>query len=378
LWHQPLFAFARIYLPRVSTATYACLSVLTFALAFFSWRFVEQPLRDRARFSRMQLFSVAARGVGAILALGLAGQIAAGSSQRIPAPASITAWSQDWHLRDDQCARESHPPIAHGRSCLFGTNAQPQIALIGDSHADAVAFRLSEELSRYGISLRTLTQPGCPPIVGIRNEMAGCEQHNQEVQRYLLENPQIETVILVARWITHLESKSFDNTEGGVERDQVVYNIPVGMGREFLSDPARVEVLGRVFRDSINALLRAGKRVVLVYPTPEVGWKVPDQMMQRARFASGKPEPVTTSYEVFRTRNAPAYAELDLLGDPANLMRVYPAELFCNSQVAGRCVAELGGKPLYWDDDHLNYSAGAKLLAAQIAGAMKKRGWTNP
>lgn len=48
LWHQPLFALARIrsdYAP--SAALMAGLVVLTFALAWFSWRFVERPFRQR-------------------------------------------------------------------------------------------------------------------------------------------------------------------------------------------------------------------------------------------------------------------------------------------------------------------------------------------
>lgn len=57
LWHQPLFSFSRIYLvnPPGSSIT-AVLTVMTFFIAYLSWKFVEIPFRDKARFSRKAIF----------------------------------------------------------------------------------------------------------------------------------------------------------------------------------------------------------------------------------------------------------------------------------------------------------------------------------
>ena len=57
LWHQPLFSFSRIYLvnpPGSSVAT--VLTVMTFFIAYLSWKFVETPFRDKTRFSRKTIF----------------------------------------------------------------------------------------------------------------------------------------------------------------------------------------------------------------------------------------------------------------------------------------------------------------------------------
>ncbi len=44
LWHQPLFAFARIRsLDPPSLGLMLALSVLSLGLAYLSWRFVERP-----------------------------------------------------------------------------------------------------------------------------------------------------------------------------------------------------------------------------------------------------------------------------------------------------------------------------------------------
>ena len=45
LWHQPLFAFARIKLVDPSMLVMSTLSIVALVMAYLSWRFVEQPFR---------------------------------------------------------------------------------------------------------------------------------------------------------------------------------------------------------------------------------------------------------------------------------------------------------------------------------------------
>jgi peptidoglycan/LPS O-acetylase OafA/YrhL len=61
LWHQPLFAFARILtLNHVEKHVMAMLAMLSLPLAFLTWRFVEVPLRRKGVFSRKIVFSASA------------------------------------------------------------------------------------------------------------------------------------------------------------------------------------------------------------------------------------------------------------------------------------------------------------------------------
>ena len=49
LWHQPLFAFARIYSQTPPPAwVYTSLLILTFVLSFLSWKLVERPARQKS------------------------------------------------------------------------------------------------------------------------------------------------------------------------------------------------------------------------------------------------------------------------------------------------------------------------------------------
>lgn len=70
LWHQPLFAFARIRTPgEPAETTFAVLALASFALAVASWRFVERPFRDRERISRRGVAIASASGIAASLGL---------------------------------------------------------------------------------------------------------------------------------------------------------------------------------------------------------------------------------------------------------------------------------------------------------------------
>jgi peptidoglycan/LPS O-acetylase OafA/YrhL len=83
LWHQPLFAFARHRtLTEPSELLFAALAVLSFPLAFLSWRFVEKPFRKKGKISRKTVFAFAFSGSVIFIAIGLAGHKTNGFDNR--------------------------------------------------------------------------------------------------------------------------------------------------------------------------------------------------------------------------------------------------------------------------------------------------------
>jgi peptidoglycan/LPS O-acetylase OafA/YrhL len=72
LWHQPLLAFARHrLLGEVSDVILIVLCVASLAMAWFSWRFVETPFRNRQRFNRTSIFRLSAVGILMFSTIGL-------------------------------------------------------------------------------------------------------------------------------------------------------------------------------------------------------------------------------------------------------------------------------------------------------------------
>jgi peptidoglycan/LPS O-acetylase OafA/YrhL len=74
LWHQPLFAFTKhSLLADLPTDLAIVLCVTTLVLGCLSWRYVEQPFRDRSRISRGTVFGLSAAGMLAFITLGFVG-----------------------------------------------------------------------------------------------------------------------------------------------------------------------------------------------------------------------------------------------------------------------------------------------------------------
>ena len=71
LWHQPIFAFARMQSPEeLSSSYFVFLISISFLLAYLSWRYVEKFFRDRNKVSRNLIFIYSILGSILIFAIG--------------------------------------------------------------------------------------------------------------------------------------------------------------------------------------------------------------------------------------------------------------------------------------------------------------------
>lgn len=83
LWHQPIFAFAKYWsFSDLSLRTFVVLIPLTFLLSFFTWRFVETPMRQRNFLSSKAIFLSAAFLSLSIISIGVLGHIKNGFPNR--------------------------------------------------------------------------------------------------------------------------------------------------------------------------------------------------------------------------------------------------------------------------------------------------------
>ncbi len=187
LWHQPIFALARIkLLERPSGAVMILLVILSLLLAALSWRFVEQPFRGRAgqrRFSRSAVFGLSGASLVAMVGLGLAGSLSEGAegrlnpeaiAKRAELAANFTAMQAA--IRSGTCSFTERGPyqrlgpfLEHwdcrgqggaglGGAGLGGAGLRPTgIAIYGDSHAADIAGALWLN----GLDALQLTGNGC-------------------------------------------------------------------------------------------------------------------------------------------------------------------------------------------------------------------------
>ncbi len=382
LWHMPLFAFLRIRLfVGVPEVVYALASAVSLILAYLTWRFVENPFRRREFLDRRRLFALAGLASVAVISLGCVAIFEAGIPERFEDKWEHVAELLD--VGDDKnlpaCIATRDRPFSPDKTCLHGVTASVRTAVWGDSHSHAVALELGNTLAKFGQGLRQFSYARCAPAVGYYNvaHPDKCPEFNEEVLSILLSDPGLENVILIARWAMFFEGVPFNNREGGIESAGDRYGLPQGVPPKFVRNQERIPQLGSVFRATVEKLLESGKRVVVVYPIPEVGWDVPSLLAKAILYDSRIENPVSTSYTVFEERARNSYDQLDVLEDGDSLIRVYPERFLCNRQLRDRCIAQLDDIPLYSDDDHLS-ELGATILSELIVSRMANAGWLDP
>jgi peptidoglycan/LPS O-acetylase OafA/YrhL len=140
LWHQPLFAFARHRsLDEPSTLVFMVLAACAFVLAGLTWKYVEQPFRQRDRIGRRSVFGLAAVASTVLVVVGAIGVAHNGFVDRYPAG-------------DQRIVQQ----LASGRSYVIArfdslrrapfnlADPRPKVVIIGDSYAQDLVNALYE------------------------------------------------------------------------------------------------------------------------------------------------------------------------------------------------------------------------------------------
>lgn len=201
LWHQPLFAFTRqYYLEEPSLLLFALLSLISMGLAYWSWKFVELPLRH-SRYSRKIVFVASMAG---LVFFGSAGLALPHLKKSTPLTAeeqevySFVAYDFASKARRSRCFLDSatQPPSTFAGECKDGSIDGPRVLVWGDSHAAA----LSIGIRALHPNALQYTSDNCPPIYG-RNYVTA--KYCGDTNRYVVEEirrVQPELVFIDAYW----------------------------------------------------------------------------------------------------------------------------------------------------------------------------------
>lgn len=371
LWHQPLFAFARIRsLQEPSELLYVALIAITLVIAFLSWRLVELPFRNPDKFSRLQIFKAAIYSGAFLLAISFTLNNRSILPDELP-PGYIDMLSTIFEVnpRMGECLSGEDKLIPMIARCKHGDVNNTTIALWGDSHANGLASELGTELLQNGMGLIEHSYNACPPITEIlrRGREDDCATFNEEVEQEILQDQSIDIVVLMARWTLYLEGTLFDNGEGGLESGSGLFAVPLNQPDLSRNSAVRKQLIAEIYSRQIEKLIAGGKRVVLVYPIPESGWNVPRFLAREILIGKQRDELLSTDYRIYQRRNDRVIKTFNTIGDHPSLHRIFPDLLFCNKELPGRCLLQDQDGPLYFDDDHLNNRANGALARRIVA-----------
>lgn len=364
LWHWPLFVFAEYYqIHALTTAQSLGLVGASFALAALSWRFIEMPFRKPSHVvGGTPLFAAAGTAMLCTVLVGTAVYVREGMPQRFhPRVASLSGYASSANPLSDRC-EAVEVQLDPESPCTIGDPSRATLFLLGDSHAGAL-FGAFQRIAEDGPSTRYGATPRCPPLLDVGTSQA-CIDANRRKLDYVLGHPEIESVVVAARWSLYLHGRAVNLGPAETNGNLPVLQTVDGEMLEQFSPKAR-EAFRASLKAMIDRLLKAGKRVVLVYPVPEMGYDVPSTL---ARMSSHGEDPArfTMPTAAYFERQRDARHLLDSIGEHSNLVRLRPRRVICRGP---RCRTNIDGQPLYFDSHHLSIP-GARLLEPAFRRAL--------
>lgn len=347
LWHWPVItAFNYFYidsgLPRALAIT-----TLSIALAWLSWRYVEQPFRHgREPFRHVFLRRYLAPVAGLALVVGLL-VIMRGLPQRFPAAleAMEAAHATQPNLLRARCHVPSFlydtPPDA---SCVLGDRRQPVSGLLfGDSFANHFSAMVDELALASGVALQDYTMNACLPLAGLapgapRSYADKCRRRNDAVYARV-DAGQYRYVLLGGEWPD-------------------AQALPRYLEGELVSESDFRAAVAASLRRSLARIVASGATPVVIRRNAAVPHAATCPMRR-----------VMLGLE--RDCDAPRVADpMDALW--VELSQEVPALRFIDPNLVlcaqGNCRVMLAGTPLYRDDGHLN-DAGSRLLGQHMVAA---------
>ena len=157
LWHQPLFAFARLRVTdEPSLLLMLSLSILSIIFAVFSWKFIEKPFRNNSLVNRNKIFVVSIFGFAVAIIFGTAGYINQGFLSRFENPNQIKILE----IVDNKLSQGIYVERDYNRHSkskrYWEENGKPKVLIIGDSFSQDLFNVLKENgfIQKLDIMLR--------------------------------------------------------------------------------------------------------------------------------------------------------------------------------------------------------------------------------
>lgn len=343
LWHQPLFAFSRIKtLEPLSSIYLIFISAAALVLAFFSWRFIENPFRNRFLVTRNMMFYSIPFVLFLPFALGLVGHITNGFEKQLLTDKQLRVLrTATTSPKRERCHTGGRDYLKYDEACEY-FDGELTVAVFGDSHAVELAYALAEELAPSGQSLKHLSFSNCIPSYAIVvSGYEDCSRWTNDTVNRLSKDPAIQTVVISYR----INAALFGGHEATYPR------LP-GLRSE-----EDVERIWLAYTRLLVALEEAGKKVILVLQAPELNQPI-DRLIERSQNPNAEISSLSRDWWLRRTE----FVRDRVQEIPESIDVVDPSELFCNET---HCFAARDGLAYYFDDDHLSIN-GAALVVKKL------------
>lgn len=162
LWHQPIFAFVKVYtFDLISLSLSYALILLSLIIAFLSYRYIETPFRSKNIVSRKIVFILSFLGAFFFISIGFFGHLKDGfPGYYVKINKAVDDWEYPGNLKKTNIEG----------FYKFNKNNSLDVLFFGDSHAQQFQ-PLSEKINSIGLNSGFLTGGGCPPIPNLFDDL---------------------------------------------------------------------------------------------------------------------------------------------------------------------------------------------------------------
>lgn len=328
LWHWPILVFARYCLVReqFSAAQELFLVVLMLACALLSWKYIEQPFRNRRIPIRQVCLGVAAGTICLLIVSTVLVHQDGFPARFDPSIAKIDAAVGS----EFRCSLRQTFPFGGYRACLIGTPGidveDVSVALVGNSHAQMYAPLVSDVLKGADQAAILAHLNGCVPMTDLNISQACLEQAKKNIAA-VEALPHIRLVILATTWKLN---EPMVTSSGAV----VSTDIP------------------NLFTASLDRLIdrfqHDGKSVVLIGPIAYPNYDLASIVGRQLAYSHSIKEPLYRPRVDFLAEYGKILSHFASRNDIAFIR---PDEIQC---LGGRCDFFRDGVPLFADSDHLS------------------------
>ncbi|WP_100643252.1 acyltransferase family protein [Alteromonas facilis] len=356
LWHQPVFAFLRMKtFGHPSLVIFSAAIVVTFFLAIVSYKYIETPFRNKARYTRAYVFYLSLFGISFFSLMGLTGHFTQGLPERFVYLEQFED-SIKHSAKRKECHASDRNYITPQDACIYFNHTNVKWATFGDSHTVEPAYALAEMLERKQIGLQHHSYSGCVPALNFtlkNREM--CSQWLNETLTYLEQQSEVENVLVGFRYSYGI----FGDNVGIYPQIPKAIELDI-VDSSDINDNEKLELYWLNLSEIISRLVDSNKTVWLLDPIPEL----PVHISKGANPFSiyGKSTLLdlyrATSSEYYHKRHNFILDKLNTLNENKGVRRIRVYDLFCDED---GCPAVIDNKALYFDDDHLSVD-GARIL----------------
>ncbi|MEG1071052.1 MAG: acyltransferase family protein, partial [Akkermansia sp.] len=371
LWHWPIIVYwTYCTFGENNLIDYLGILILSFSIAYASWRFVETPIRKNKSYSPAITLSatlVICLIIGSISLFLFKSNFI--KNYFYPRDnqyyANIEYWKGESYSGGDLKNDLSISP----RLIKLGNGfSSPSFILCGDSHAMAVAPGINKLSKKIGInglydsSFSNLLS-GISRHKSRKNEIMDTGDEMNALSQWLIQNKKISTVLLVSRWGVNALGCGMGKQESHRLLPLSLYYL-----KERTISAKTVEENLKFFekglRNTCQQLKDAGKQVILFSSIPEREYYTPDFYWRLYRFGLKESKLLTnkTSLDIYYERQKFVLDVLKRLQDDHLAIVIDAAKPFLEGD---GYVDKKGDVLLYKDDDHLS-PAGAVYLIDEV------------